>query len=74
MESTTPTITFRKFYQQMPDGQKEQFRNDVCKICGFSIASFYTRVRGCEDLFSPAEKTAIAKLVNKTEQEIFAAE
>lgn len=67
-----PTVTFKNFYHSLPPNTLEDFRTDVCNICGFSITTFYRRINDSEDLFSPAEKAAIAKLVKKPVNQIFA--
>jgi len=69
-----PTNTFRKFYFSLPADKLEDFKTHVCNVCGFSVATFYHRLRESYYLFSPAEKIAIAnfkEIPGLTVQQIF---
>lgn len=69
-----PVNTFRNYYYSLPANKLEDFRTQVCNICGFSIATFYHRLRESDNLFSTAEKTAIANYAGVTAYTIFGEE
>lgn len=62
---------FKTYYDNLPASQRDNFRQMVCNTCGFSIATFYYRLNGENDLFTDLEKKAIAIDQQKTVSEIF---
>ena len=68
---TTPLNTFKSFYENLPANQQNDFKDAVCNLCGFSLPTFYRRLRENEDLFTPVEKKAIAEYAGVTVQTIF---
>lgn len=71
---TKPLNTFKAFYENLPANEQNSFKDQVCNICGFSLPTFYRRVRENEDLFTKLEKQAIANMAGVTVQTIFGTE
>ncbi len=67
---TKPINTFKSFYQSLPGNEKPNFKDEIMAIASISQDTFYRRLKNPE-LFSYAEKKAIAEKFNVTVYTLF---
>lgn len=69
--SNTSINKFKDFYEALPANKQNDFRDQVCNICGFSMPTFYRRLNDWENLFTDLEKKAIAEMAQAPIETIF---